>query len=173
MFKPPDLYGTTLSIWSWKDRKITQTIELGPEGLTPLEVRFLHNPKQPHGYVGCAVASSVFHIHKQGDKWAATKVISVPPKKVENWHMGLSDMPGVITDILISMDDKYLYFSNWVHGDIRQYDISEPGKPKLVGQVFVGGSITEGGAVTVVDDKELGVSFDFSFWKLIWGMFSD
>jgi selenium-binding protein 1 len=23
------------------------------------------------------------------------------------------------------MDDKFLYFSNWVHGDIRQYDISD------------------------------------------------
>ena len=28
-------------------------------------------------------------------------------------------MPPVLTDILISMDDKYLYFSNWVHGDVR------------------------------------------------------
>ena len=34
-------------------------------------------------------------------------------------------MPGVMTDILISMDDKYLYFSNWLHGDIRQYDITD------------------------------------------------
>lgn len=71
--------------------------------------------------------------------------------------MGLSDMPGVITDILISMDDKYLYFSNWVHGDIRQYDISDPSDPKLVGQVFVGGSIVKGGVVRVVEDKELEV----------------
>ncbi len=37
----------------------------------------------------------------------------------------LAEMPGVITDIILSMDDKYLYFSNWVHGDIRQYDISD------------------------------------------------
>ena len=37
----------------------------------------------------------------------------------------LPEMPGVMTDIIISMDDKYLYFSNWVHGDIRQYDITD------------------------------------------------
>jgi hypothetical protein len=30
-----------------------------------------------------------------------------------------------IIDIILSMDDKYLYFSNWVHGDIRQYDITD------------------------------------------------
>ena len=48
-------------------------------------------------------------------------------------------MPGLITDLLLSMDDRYLYFSNWLHGDIRQYDISDPAKPKLTGQVWCGG----------------------------------
>ena len=48
-------------------------------------------------------------------------------------------MPGLITDILVSMDDKYLYFSNWLHGDLRQYDISDPSNPKLTGQVWIGG----------------------------------
>jgi selenium-binding protein 1 len=150
-----ELYGTSLSVWSWKDRKITQTIELGPQGITPLEVRFLHNPNKAHGYVGCAVASTIYHIHQDGDKWAADQVIAIPTKKVENWHMGLSDMPGVITDILVSMDDKYLYFSNWVHGDIRQYDITDPAAPKLTGQVFVSGSITKDGDVKVIADSEL------------------
>ncbi len=34
-------------------------------------------------------------------------------------------MPGMNTDIIISMDDKYLYLSNWIHGDVRQYDITD------------------------------------------------
>lgn len=38
----------------------------------------------------------------------------------------------------ISMDDRFLYLSNWLHGDVRQYDISGE-EPKLVGQFFVGG----------------------------------
>lgn len=42
---------------------------------------------------------------------------------------------GLVTDILISLDDKYLYFGNWLHGDIRQYDITDTKNPKLVGQV--------------------------------------
>ena len=66
-------------------------------------------------------------------------------------------MPGVMTDIIISMDDKYLYFSNWVHGDIRQYDITDTRNPKLTGQVFFGGCIQRGGPVTVTEDKELSV----------------
>ena len=39
------------------------------------------------------------------------------------------------------MDDKFIYFANWFHGDIRQYDITDPSKPKLVGQVWIGGLI--------------------------------
>jgi hypothetical protein len=65
--------------------------------------------------------------------WDAEKVIDVPSKKVENW--ALPDMPGLITDILLSLDDRFMYFSNWLHGDIRQYDITDRRKPKLVGQV--------------------------------------
>ena len=44
---------------------------------------------------------------------------------------------GLITDILLSLDDRFLYFSNWLHGDIRQYDITDRENPKLVGQVGV------------------------------------
>ena len=42
---------------------------------------------------------------------------------------------GLITDILISLDEKYLYFGNWLHGDLRQYDITDTKIPQLVGQV--------------------------------------
>ena len=47
--------------------------------------------------------------------------------------------PGLISVILLSMDDRFLYFSNWLHGDLRQYDISDPSNPKLTGQVWMGG----------------------------------
>jgi len=33
------------------------------------------------------------------------------------------------------MDDRYLYASNWLHGDLRQYDITDRRHPRLVGQV--------------------------------------
>ena len=42
---------------------------------------------------------------------------------------------GLITDILLSLDDHFMFFSNWLHGDIRQYDITDTRHPKLVGQV--------------------------------------
>jgi len=156
-FNPADVldhYGSALDVWSWKNRKWQYSIELGSEGLLPLETRFLHNPKKPIGFVGCALSTTVFQIYRdENKKWKAKKVISVPSKKVTGWL--LPEMPGVMTDILISMDDKFLFFSDWVHGDIRQYDISNPDEPKLVGQVWIGGSIWKDGPVTVTHDSEL------------------
>ena len=52
-------------------------------------------------------------------------------------YVGILFISGLITDILISLDDKFLYFSNWIHGDIRQYDVTDPRSPKLVGQVII------------------------------------
>ena len=43
-------------------------------------------------------------------------------------------MPGLITDLVLSLDDRWLYFSNWLHGDIRRYDVSDPAHPKLTAQ---------------------------------------
>ena len=44
-------------------------------------------------------------------------------------------MTALITDILLSLDDKYLYISCWMFGEIRQYDITDRKNPKLVGIV--------------------------------------
>uniref|UniRef100_A0AAQ5YD12 Methanethiol oxidase n=1 Tax=Amphiprion ocellaris TaxID=80972 RepID=A0AAQ5YD12_AMPOC len=127
------LYGSSLHVWDWTTHRKLQTLDLGEDGAIPLEVRFLHDPSATEGYVGCALKSTVFRFYKtpKGD-WAAEKVISVPSKKVEGWM--LPEMPGLITDILISLDDRFLYFSNWLHGDIRQYDITDRRNPRLVGQ---------------------------------------
>ncbi|NXV98184.1 SBP1 oxidase, partial [Calonectris borealis] len=166
-FDPNDLkkarYGRRLNVWDWTTHTYVQAIDVG-EDAAPLEIRFLHNPDAAEGYVGCTISSAIHRFYKteQGD-WAAEKVIQVPSKKVEGWL--LPDMPGFITDILISLDDRFLYFSNWLHGDIRQYDISNTRKPKLVGQVFVGGSVTKGGPVTVCRDEELQSQPDPFFIK--------
>merc|ERR1712113_132226 len=149
-------YGTHLNVYDWTTRKLLQKIDLGMEGVMPLEIRFLHDPKATVGFVGCALFSNMFRIFKteKGD-WDAEKVIDIPNKKVEGWIM--PEMPGVMTDILISMGDRFLYFSNWLHGDVRQYDITDTRNPKLTGQIFFGGLIQAGGPVKVVEDKEMSV----------------
>jgi len=147
------LYGSHIHVWDWQRHEIVQTLPL-QDGLIPLEVRFLHNPDAAQGFVGCALSSTIQRFYKnQGGTWSVEKVIQVPPKKVKGWL--LPEMPSLITDILLSLDDRFLYFSNWLHGDLRQYDISDPQRPRLTGQLFLGGSIVKGGPVQVLEDQEL------------------
>ena len=123
-------YGRHLHFWSIKKREIFKSVDLGPEGLIPLEIRFLHNPEKAVGFVGAALSSNVIAIYLDGEEWKTKKVIGVDPLEVEGW--ALPHMPGLITDILVSLDDKFLYFSNWLHGDIRQYDITASRIPKKI-----------------------------------------
>ena len=39
-------YGTHLNVFDWRERTLSQRIDLGAEGVMPLEIRFLHNPKK-------------------------------------------------------------------------------------------------------------------------------
>jgi selenium-binding protein 1 len=134
-------YGHHLHFWDWSKRKIARSIDLGEKGMVPLEVRFHHDPESTHGYVGAALSSVMWHFSKAAEGWKAEKVIEVEPKEVKGWDF---PVPGLISDLVVSLDDRWLYFSNWLHGDVRQYDISDPAKPKLTGQVWVGGVLGKG-----------------------------
>ena len=52
-------------------------------------------------------------------------------------------------------------------GDIRQYDISDPTKPKLVGQLYLGGSAVNGGSVTILEDDITPVNNGSSVSQLL------
>lgn len=137
------LYGRHLHVYNWTDGELKQTLDLGDSGLLPLEIRFLHDPSKDTGFVGCALTSNMVRFFRTADgSWSHEVVISVEPLKVKNWI--LPEMPGLITDFLISLDDRFLYFVNWLHGDVRQYNIEDPSKPVLTGQVWVGGLIQKG-----------------------------
>lgn len=131
-------YGSRLHFWDWEERNLIQSIDLGEDGLIPLEVRFHHDPQSDHGFVGAALSSSVWHWHQRDGEWQAEKVVQVEPVETKGWPFAV---PGLITDLVLSLDDRFLYFSNWLHGDVRQYDVSDPARPRLAGQVWLGGVI--------------------------------
>ncbi|KAG8137191.1 hypothetical protein E2320_005706 [Naja naja] len=135
-FKPEFLrkgyYGRCLNVWDWTTHCLVESIDMGEDSL-PTAVRFLHNPDSSHGFVSCCFDGSIHHIYKEEDgTWITEKVIQIPDKKVTGWY--LPEMPAYSAYFIISLDDCFLYMSNWFHGDIRQYDISDPHCPRLLGQ---------------------------------------
>lgn len=80
------IYGRSINFYSWSERKLKQVINLGKDGIAPLEIRFLHDPKASVGFVGCAVTSNIYKFYKTPDsEWCAKSVIRIPPKQVEGW----------------------------------------------------------------------------------------
>jgi methanethiol oxidase len=145
-------YGHQLHFWDLHKRKHVQTIDLGQEHQLMFELRPAHNPTKAYGFVNSVVSlkdlsASIFAWHRDGNKWAAQKVISIPaepadPDKLPPMLKGFKAVPPLVTDIDLSMDDKFLYVACWGTGDLQQYDVSNPFKPKLTGKVRIGGIVS-------------------------------
>jgi methanethiol oxidase len=139
-FDPADVeagrYGRRIHFWNLEERRLEQSLDLGDAGLVPLEVRWLHDPDAESGFVGATLSSTIFHFQRQNGGWRAEQVVGIDGVEQEGWPF---PVPALITDLVLSMDDRFLYFSNWLHGDVRQYDVSDPGNPRLTGQLQLGG----------------------------------
>ena len=116
------------------------------------ELRPAHDPTKAYGFVNCVVSlenlsSSIWTWYKDGDKWAVKKVIEIPAEPASEDQLppllkGFKAVPPLCTDIDLSMDDKFLYVACWGTGDLQQYDVSDPFKPKLTGKVRIGGIVS-------------------------------
>ena len=75
------------------------------------------------------------------------KVIEIPaesaePEKLPPILKGFKAVPPFVTDINLSLDDRYLYVSCWAAGELQQYDVSDPFKPKRTGTLRIGGIVS-------------------------------
>jgi selenium-binding protein 1 len=131
-------YGSRLHFWNLEKRMLEHTVDLGETGLVPLEIRWQHDPDSEQGFAGAALSSTMWRIRSDNGGWAADQVIAVEGVEQQGWPF---PVPGLITDLVLSMDDRFLYFANWLHGDVRQYDVSDPANPNLTGRVWLGGAI--------------------------------
>jgi selenium-binding protein 1 len=148
-------YGHQLHIWDLKKRRHQQAIDLGKEHQMVLELRPAHDPNKAYGFVGVVtslkdLSASVFLWYRDGAKWAARKVIEVPaepadPAQLPPAIQPFGAVPPLCTDINLSVDDRFLYMSNWGTGELRQYDVSDPFNPQLTGSVRIGGIVGRAG----------------------------
>jgi len=146
-------YGNALHVWDLKRRTHLQKLELGAEQQMVLELRPAHDPRRSYGFVGVVISlanlsSSIWMWYRDDDtgRWNTKKVIEIPaepadPEVLPPLLQGFKAVPPLVTDINLSLDDKYLYVSCWGTGELRQYDVSDPFNPKLTGSVEIGGIV--------------------------------
>ncbi len=142
-------FGHHLHFWDLRSRKHLQSVELGAEHQMVLELRPSHDPTQTYGFVGVVISlkdlsSSIWVWHRENGAWSAKKIIEIPaepadPDQLPEMLKGFSAVPPLLTDIDLSLDDRFLYASCWGTGEMRQYDVSDPFNPKLAGSVRIGG----------------------------------
>lgn len=144
-------YGHSLHFWDIRKRRHLQSLDLGGEQQMVLELRPAHNPTEAYGFAGVVtslkdLSSSIWLWHRANGKFAVTKVIEIPAEPADADQLppllkGFKAVPPLLTDINLSIDDKFLYASCWGTGEMRQYDVSDPFHPKLKGSVHIGGIV--------------------------------
>ena len=144
-------YGRHVHIWDLRRRRHQQALDLGPEQQLVFELRAAHDPTKAYGFVNAVVSlkdlsSSVWLWYRDNGNWNIRKVIEIPAEQAnpDDLPPMLKDLKAVaplVTDINLSMDDRFLYVSCWGSGEMRQYDVSDPTRPKLTGLVRIGGIV--------------------------------
>ncbi len=145
-------YGRRLHFWDLQKRKHLQEIDFGPDYQLVFELRPAHDPTKAYGFVNCVISlkdlsASIWTWYRDGDNWAVRKVIEIPaepadPDLLPPVLKGFKAVPPLVSDIDLSMDDRFLYVACWGTGDLRQYDVSDPFNPKLTGKVRIGGIVS-------------------------------
>jgi selenium-binding protein 1 len=144
-------YGHKLHVWDLPKRRHVQELDLGSENQMALELRPAHNPTRTYGFLGVVVSlkdlsASVWLWYRENSKWAIKKVIEIPaepadPAALPPLLQGFKAVPPFITDINLSLDDRFLYVSCWGTGEFLQFDVSDPFRPRQTGSVHLGGMV--------------------------------
>jgi selenium-binding protein 1 len=148
-------YGNALHIWNLHSRKHLQKLELGAEYQMVLELRPSHNPTETYGFVGVVtslkdLSASIWMWHREGGgkngDWQIRKVIEIPAEPASASDLppllkGFGAVPPLVTDINLSLDDRFLYVSCFGTGELKQYDVSDPFNPVETGSVRLGGIV--------------------------------
>jgi selenium-binding protein 1 len=144
-------YGHQLHVWDLRRRVHLKALDLGPDQQLVLELRPARDPTQAYGFAGVVISvkdlsAAVWLWHRSGGAWEAKKVIEIPAEAAEAEQLppllkGFKAVPPLITDINLSLDDRFLYVSCWGTGEMRQYDVSDPHHPRQTGSIRLGGIV--------------------------------
>ena len=142
-------YGHALHFWDLAAGRHLQRLDLGEQYQMVLELRPAHDPEATWGFAGVVVSTadlsaSVWRWHRDGDAWQADEVITIPAEPADPANLPpalqpFGAVPPLISDIGLSVDDRFLYVSCWGTGELKQFDVSDPAAPRETGSVRLGG----------------------------------
>jgi methanethiol oxidase len=148
-------YGHHLHVWDLPRRRHRQAIDLGAEYQMVLELRPAHDPTRAHGFVGVVtslkdLSASIWVWYLDGSTWAVRRVIDIPAEPAGADILPpilkpFGAVPPLVTDINLSLDDRWLYVSCWGTGELKRYDVSDPFNPRETGSVRLGGIVAQTG----------------------------
>ena len=150
---PEDLlgnrYGHAVHFWNLRERRHVQTIDLGAHHQMALEIRPAHDPTREYGFLGVVVDTtnlegSIWTWYRENGQFHIRKTATIPAEPADAALLppllqGFGAVPPLITDIDLSLDDRFLYVACWGTGELRQYDVTDPMRPTLAGSVRIGG----------------------------------
>ena len=144
-------YGRDLHVWDLRRRRHLRALRLGDDAQFVLELRPAHHPGRRHGFAGVVLnlsdlSSSIWMWFFRDGDWQVREVIRIPaepadPAQLPPALQPFSAVPPLVTDINLSLDDRFLYVSCWGTGELRQYDVSDPFHPEFTGSVHLGGIV--------------------------------
>lgn len=142
-------YGHSIHFFDSRTRSHIQEIDFGDQHQMVLELRPAHDPRKTYGFASVVIdvtnlASSIWVWFQENGQWDAKKIIEIPavPASPDQLPPALKDIgavPPLVTDMVLSLDDRFLYVSCWGTGELIQYDVSDPFNPKHVDTVRIGG----------------------------------
>jgi selenium-binding protein 1 len=142
-------YGHRLRLWDLRRRRHAQSLDLSSEHQMVLELRPAHDPTRACGFARVILSlkdlsASAWLWYRENGAWSVRKVIEIPAEPADPDQLPpiLKDfraVPPLVTDINLSLDDRFLYVSCWGTGELRQYDACDPFHPQLRGAVRFGG----------------------------------
>jgi len=144
-------YGRQIHLWDLRRRRHLRALPVGEDDQLTLELRPAHDPRKSYGFAGVVVSianlsSSIWLWHRKDDGWAVDKVIEIPAEPAEPDLLPpalkpFKAVPPLVSDIDLSVDDRFLYVSCWGTGELRQYDVSDPFHPRQTGSIHLGGIV--------------------------------
>jgi selenium-binding protein 1 len=115
-------FGDSMILWNLHTMKPLQTFRVGG---APLEIRWASSPENNWAVTTTALGHEMILVERKADGTFAAKKVA--------------DVGEILpVDISLSADDKRLFVTGFMTGELKSYDMTDPSKPRLVEAIPLG-----------------------------------